>query len=96
MYRTLARRVVVDLKLTPLVFDGLQLTLTTAEVLALMDRLSLIHDALNPPPHHASRDEGGDTGVAGGGRVGPHSRSRTGPPPVGSIIPLTPMGPPKG
>jgi hypothetical protein len=48
VYGLLASRVVRDLRLTDLVFEGLGLTKTRADVLALLDRLAVIHESRQP------------------------------------------------
>ena len=43
VYACLARRVIVDFHLEPMVFDVLQLQMTHEEALTLLDDLDLIH-----------------------------------------------------
>lgn len=50
MFNLLARRIVKDLHLTPLVFDALALQMTTAEVVLLVESLDLIYFHRCPPP----------------------------------------------
>lgn len=59
MYSLLSSRAVQDLKLVPLVFDALALRRTRDEVFALLDRLSVIHEARCPL---SARDLGVDGG----------------------------------
>ncbi len=48
VYDALARRVVIDLQLQPMVFDVLGVQITRDEGVALLDALSSIHHARNP------------------------------------------------
>ena len=50
LHQLLASRCVLDLKLTPMVFDLFALRVTKREALALLLQLDLIHTVKCPPP----------------------------------------------
>ncbi len=62
VHNLLARRVVKDLALTPLVFDGLGLTFSTAnrgEVLRFIELLDVVHEFASPLPDRPLPGEDG-------------------------------------
>jgi hypothetical protein len=52
VYGSLAKRVVVDFHLEPLVFDALSLHLTSDDARLLVELLDVIHAEKNPPAKH--------------------------------------------
>ena len=59
VYRWLSSRVVQDLKLVPLVFEAMGLSMARGDVLRLIERLELIHTVRSPV---SARDLGLDEG----------------------------------